>query len=130
MVSPAIQFSSQLCRDEFRLTRRNGRESLPATYAVQPAPAEPRLIEQTMNARAPDTTILTCSAFIAPLVAFQDFRCLNLETRVGDSTTGAPHMDFIATNWLEMFHAMKQRRGTNLPADLWRIKLRRHIENA
>src|SRR6266850_3132074 len=128
MVSPAIQFSSQLCRDEFRLTSRNGRESLPATYAVQPAPAEPRLIEQTMNAGAPDTTILTCSAFITPRRAFPDFRCFNLKTRVGGSTNGASHVNFIATDWRVLFHAMKQRRGPNLPTDLWRIKLRRHIE--
>src|SRR5712692_2012308 len=128
MVSPAIQFRAQLCRDEFRLTRRNGRGSLPATYAVQPAPAEPRLIEQTMNAGAPDTTIRTCSAFITPRVAFPDFRYFHLKTRVSGSTTGPPHVDFIATDWRVMFHALEQRRGTNLPADFWRIKLRRHIE--
>jgi len=84
-----------------------------------------------MHAGAPDTTIRTCSAFISPRRAFPGFfRCFNVKTRVDGSATGASHVDLIAADWLVMFHVLEQRRGANLPADLWRIELRRHIEKA
>ena len=45
MVGPAIQLSPQLCRDEFRDRECHRWESFPATCAVQPTPAEARLIK-------------------------------------------------------------------------------------
>jgi hypothetical protein len=83
-----------------------------------------------MNAGAPDTAILTRSAFITPRTIFQDFRGLNLKAGSDGSSACAPQVNFVATNWHVLFHAIKQRRGMDLPTDLWRIKLRRHIEKA
>src|SRR5512141_474066 len=128
MVSPTIQLSAKLCRDKFGLAKRNGHEPLPATHTVQPTSPKPGLIKQTMNVGAPDTTILTCSAFIALSVAFPDFRWFNLKTWGGSSTTGTAHVDFITTDWRVPFHIMQQRCGADLPTDLWRIKLRRYVE--
>ena len=45
VISPTIEFSAQLGRDEFGSMERTRRESFPGTCAIQPAPAKPSLIE-------------------------------------------------------------------------------------
>jgi hypothetical protein len=107
MVSPTIQLTAELPRNEFRLTKRDSHESVPTPCPVQPASAELSLIEQTMNAGTPNTTILTCSTFIRRRIAFLDIGCINPKTRIGGSPTGTPHVDFIATNRRSMFQVRK-----------------------